>query len=165
MLYSTGVTSLGRTCVATLLLMTVVACGFTPALAPGAPTLALRDSVTVTAPDTIPGFALRARLTDRLGQGGGAYTLTTDLAQALDVAALSRTGDTLRYNVVGTAQWRLTDATGTAVGRGQVEGFTSYAATGSTVATQAAATDANGRLMVILADMIVSDLMLLELPR
>ncbi len=142
----------------------VAACGFTPAFAPGAPTLALRDSVAIIAPQTIPGFAIRSHLIDRLGQADpAAYTLTVALDQALDVAALSSTGDELRYNVVGAAGWTLTDAAGTIAGKGQVDGFTSYSATGSTVATQAAATDAVGRLMVILGDAIVADLLLLDL--
>lgn len=149
-----------------LALLATGACGFTPALAPGAPTLALRDSITVTAPDTIAGFAIRSRLTDRLGQPSAPrFTLAINLDQALDVAALSQAGDALRYNVVGAAGWILRDAGGAVIGQGEVDGFTSYAATGTTVATQAAATDAVGRLMVILADMVVTDLMLLDLSQ
>ena len=147
-------------------LLATGACGFTPALAPGAATFALRDSVTVTTPDTIPGFAIRSHIVDRLGRATRpAFNLTISLDQALDAAAFSQAGDALRYNVVGAAGWQLTTLDGTTVGQGQVEGFTSYSATGSTVATQAAATDAIGRLMVILGDMVVADLMLLDLPQ
>jgi LPS-assembly lipoprotein len=88
-----------------------------------------------------------------------------NVEQALDVASQSQSGSTLRYNVVGAAGWQLTAANGTVWGSGQVEGFTSYAATGSTVATQSAATDAVGRLMTILADKVVTQLMLLDLPQ
>ena len=141
------------------------ACGFTPVYGPGASARALRGAVAIAAPDTIPGFAIRSRLIDRLGAPGeAAYTLDVTLDQALDVAALSQAGDALRYNVVGAAGWRLATADGRVIGSGQVENFTSYAATGSTVATQASATDAIGRLMVILADMIVAEVMLLDLP-
>ena len=148
-----------------LALLATGACGFTPALAPGAPMLALRDRIAVTAPETVPGFAIRARLVDRLGPATAPVAmLAIDLDQALDVAAQSQAGTTLRYNVVGAAGWQLTGADGTVLGRGQVEGFTSYAATGTTVATQAAATDAVGRLMVLLADKVVAELMLLDLP-
>ncbi len=151
---------------AVLALLATGACGFTPALAPGAPTLALRNSIAVTTDDSIPGFAIRNHLIDRLGRAvSPAYTLAVSLDGALDVAALSQAGDALRYNVVGAAGWQLTDISGTVLGNGEVEGFTSYAATGSTVATQAAATDAIGRLMIILGDKIVSDLMLLDLPQ
>ena len=51
----------------------------------------------------------------------------------------------------------MTDAaTGRQITSGTVEAFTSYAATGSTVATQAAEDDARARLAVLLADMIVT---------
>ena len=47
---------------------------------------------------------------------------------------------------------------GAVVTQGNVGGFTGYSATGSTVATTAARTDAQDRLMVILADQIVTRL-------
>ena len=148
-----------------LALLALGGCGFTPALAPTGTAGAWRGRIAVAAPDTIPGFAIRSRLIDRLGPAdAAAATLTVSLDQALDAAALSQAGDTLRYNVVGAAGWQLTAADGTLLGGGQVDGFTSYAATGSTVATQTAATDAVGRLMIILADRIVAELMLLDPP-
>ena len=143
--------------------LALAGCGFTPALAPGGNALVLRDRVSVVAPETIPGFTLRTALQDRLGRGAGPYTLTVALDEALEAAARSRRGDTLRYSLVGVAGWTLTDADGRAIGTGQVESFTGYAASGSTVATQTAATDARGRLMTILADRIVAELTLLDL--
>jgi LPS-assembly lipoprotein len=151
---------------ALLALLAVGACGFTPALAPGGGMLKLRNTVAVSAPDTIAGFAIRSRLIDRLGLATTPIaTLSVNVEQALDVASQSQSGSTLRYNVVGAAGWQLTAANGTVWGSGQVEGFTSYAATGSTVATQSAATDAVRRLMTILADKVVTQLMLLDLPQ
>lgn len=151
---------------ALLAVLALGACGFTPALAPGAAMTGLRNTVTIVAPDTIPGFAIRGRLIERLGPATSpTATLTISLDQALDVAALSQAGDTLRYNVVGAAGWQLTGADGAVLGVGQVDGFTSYAATGSTVATQAAATDAIGRLMIILADKVVAELTMLDPAR
>ena len=145
--------------------LALAGCGFTPALAPGGSALVLRDRVAVVAPATIPGFTLRAVLEERLGRGTGPYTLTVGVDEALEAAARSRRGDTLRYSLVGVAGWTLSDADGRALGTGEVESFTGYAASGSTVATQTAATDARGRLMTILADRIVADLTLLDLPR
>ena len=151
---------------ALLALLALGACGFTPALAPGGTMDAMRGSVAVVTPDTIPGFVIRDRLIARLGPATSpTATLTISLDQGLDVAALSQAGDTLRYNVVGAAGWQLVAADGTLRGSGQVDGFTSYAATGSTVATQGAATDAVGRLMVILADKIVAQLTMLDPAR
>ena len=149
---------------AALALLALGACGFSPALAPGGAARSLRGRVSVTAPDTIEGFALRARLQDRLGTGGGDLQLVVSLDQALEAAAQSRRGDTLRYNVIGAAGWQLLGPDGATLGSGQVDGFTSYGATASTVATQTSATDAQGRLMTILADRIVAQLVLLDVP-
>ncbi len=63
----------------------------------------------------------------------------------------------LRYNLTGRVDWTLTDiATQTRVSGGRVENFTSYSATGSTVAGLAAEEDAAYRLMRIMADQIVT---------
>lgn len=147
-----------------LSLLALGACGFRPALTPDAAGGALYGRVTVNAPRTILGFAVRTRLEQRLGAPAGPYRLTISLDQALEAAALSPAGDTLRYNLNGAAGWLLSGPDGGRLGGGQVDAFTSYAATGSTVATQTAATDANGRLMVLLADRIVAQLYLLDLP-
>ena len=69
-------------------------------------------------------------------------------------------GDIERYNLVGTADYVLLDkASGAIVASGQVQNFTGYSATGTTVATLAAQRDAADRLMIILADKIVSELL------
>jgi len=151
---------------AVLALLGAGACGFTPALAPNGLAFALRNRTDVIAPNTVFGFAIRSQLVDRLGPANApAYTLSVSLDEALDEAALSQAGDTLRYNVVGAAGYVLTAMDGTEIASGKVESFTSFAATGSTVATQAAATDAIGRLMIILGDMIVARLMLVDVPQ
>ena len=65
-----------------------------------------------------------------------------------------------RYNLNGSVDWTLTDrATATRVTGGRVENFTSWSATGSTVAGLAAEEDARLRLMRILADDIVARLL------
>ncbi|RYH04031.1 hypothetical protein EU805_01270 [Salipiger sp. IMCC34102] len=147
---------------AVLTLLALGACGFSPALAPGGAARSLQGRVSVTAPDTIEGFALRARLQERLGRGPGDLQLIVDIEEALEAAARSRRGDTLRYNVIGAAGWQLLGPDGQTLGEGQVDGFTSYGATGSTVATQTSATDAQGRLMTLLADRIFAQLVLLD---
>ncbi|HCQ58330.1 MAG TPA: hypothetical protein DIU10_10575, partial [Sulfitobacter sp.] len=54
---------------------------------------------------------------------------------------------------------------GQIVTSGKVESFTGYSATGTTVATRAAELDAQERLMVILADLVVSRLYAADLPQ
>ncbi|MGB8814952.1 MAG: LPS assembly lipoprotein LptE, partial [Paracoccaceae bacterium] len=64
----------------------------------------------------------------------------------------------LRYNLTGSVDWVLADTAGKRITGGRVESFTSYSATGSTVAGLAAEEDAAFRLMRILADQIVTRL-------
>ena len=80
--------------------------------------------------------------------------------QLPDKVQITLDGDTTRFNLVGTADWTLSDMAGGAVTAGDVSTFTSYSATGSNVATQAAQADASARLAVAMADLIVSRLLL-----
>jgi LPS-assembly lipoprotein len=69
-------------------------------------------------------------------------------------------GATTRFNLVGQVQFTLTEAaTGAVLLQGSVDSFTSYSATGSTVAGLEAEDAANTRLMRILADQIVARLL------
>lgn len=107
---------------------------------------------------------MRQRLAERLGSGGATYLLNVSQTARERAAAINDAGDTTRFNVVGTARWRLSEiATGKTVASGQADAFTSYAATGSTVATQSTRDDAVRRLAIIHADMITSRILLLSL--
>jgi LPS-assembly lipoprotein len=136
------------------------ACGFAPAYAPGGPGEALRGRVTVEAPDTADGYAIRARLEDRLGlpeAEAGTLSVTVDVAR--EPAAIDQDGAITRYDLDGTATWSLSTADSTT--SGSVDAFTGFSATGSTVATRAAEEDARARLMTLLADAVVARLLLL----
>ena len=63
-----------------------------------------------------------------------------------------------RYNRTGQVNWQLKDDSGTTRAEGLAQSFTSWSATGSTVAGLAAEEDAAYRLMRILADQIVTRL-------
>jgi LPS-assembly lipoprotein len=135
----------------------VAGCGFTPVYGPGGPGAALRDAVTVEAGETVLDYRLRVALEDRLGTGS-AYRLAVATRVDEVQAAVTSEGTITRFNLVGVAEWVLRDAAGAEVARGEVRGLTGYLTTGSTVATEAAARDASGRLAVILADQIVARL-------
>jgi LPS-assembly lipoprotein len=152
-----------RAVLAALAAGALAACGFTPAYAPGGPAAALADRVSVQAPDTQAEFTLVARLEQRLGRAGSgaplALSFTLDTGQ--EAVAITPAAEITRYNVTGTLDWRLTDtASGTVTASGRTTAFTSYSATGSTIATRAARDDATDRLMTILADRTVADLIL-----
>jgi LPS-assembly lipoprotein len=130
-------------------------CGFAPIYGDGA---AVQGAFAVETGDSVLGFRLRTRLEDRLGQPASPqFTIKATLDASERAAAITEDGDTSRLNVVGTANWSLTDlTTNQQIATGTVEAFTSYSATGSTVATQTAKDDARARLAVMLADMIVT---------
>ena len=143
-------------------LLALGGCGFVPAYGTNGAAAALLGQVAVTAPDTVSGFQIRQHIVDRLGTvKRPRYALAISMGQDRVAAAINSEGDTTRLNLTGAADWTLVDiATGVQVGAGTAKTFTSYSATGSTVATQAAASAAQRRLSIALADLIVSDLIL-----
>ena len=147
-------------------LLALGGCGFAPVYGEDN---VLRGQITFETRDTVPGFRLRERLEQRLGVTEvPAYVLRAQITDRRRSLAITTSGDNQRFNVLGTVTWVLTHATtGETLASGRHETFTSYAATGSTTATQAAEMDATARLSVALADMIVSRLLLLApgLPR
>lgn len=141
-------------------LLALSACGFAPAYGPGGGATALRGRVTTAEPTERNAYDLVARLEERLGRAGDAawrleYAITTDRVGV----AITAENAVTRYNVTGAVDWSLVRvADGSVAARGRAESFTSYSTTGSTVATLAAETDAFRRLMLILADQIVTRL-------
>lgn len=153
----------------TLLLagMTALAgCGFSPAFAPGGPASALQNRVLVDSQNTRNNFILVRELEERLGRAESpVYGLSLNIATQEQGLAINDEGDTRRFNLLGVVDYALRDlATGNVVTSGKVENFTGYSATGTTVATLAAETDAQERLMTILADQITTRLIAAQLP-
>jgi LPS-assembly lipoprotein len=143
-----------------LLPVAVAACGFTPAYGPGGEAGKLTRAIWVDDPTEKHGFDLVQRFEERLGRPQNAryrlaYVITTE------TVGLGITPEDVitRNSVKGAVDWTLSDkATGVRLTGGRVQSFTSFTATGSTVAGQAAAQDAETRLMRILADQIVTRL-------
>lgn len=135
----------------------LAACGYTPVYAPGGQAAALRDRIEVDAPTTRDTFLFVARLEDRLGRGDSpAYRLSYSLSLRRVDLAVDTSGAILRYNLIGSVSWQLTDAaTGAVLLSGTEQNFTGQSATEATIQAQAAEDDARQRLMVILADQIV----------
>ena len=145
-------------------LLALAGCGFTPVYGPGSTASALRNQTTITAPETVEGYRLLQALRDRLGQADDpAFTLTVALEITQVAAATTAEGSTTRYTLPGTATYALTGLAGAAITSGSVDSFTSFSATGSTVATSAAEVDARARLAAILADQIVTRLSVVTL--
>ena len=144
-----------------LSLAALAGCGFEPVYGPGGDAAGLRSQIEVDAPTDEDGFNFVRRLEHRLGQPQApryqlGYTLRTDE----DDLGITPDQQITRYNVLGQVDFTVTDVTtDSVVTSGTIENFTSYAATGTTVSTRAAQRDANQRLMVILADQVVSRLL------
>jgi len=137
------------------------ACGFTPVYAPGGAGQVLRDRIRIEPPDTRLGFELVSRLEDRLGRAAApTHVLTYDLRTATRNLAITGTDDITRVNITGALSFRVIEAgSDVQVQAGEVSTFTAYATTGSPVATAAARRDAEDRLMIALADQLVSRLL------
>lgn len=145
--------------------LALVACGFQPVYGPGGTASALRGKVLVDAPDTAETYLLTRNLEDRLGRSSSpVYSLSVTPSLTNQGQAVTAAGDITRFSLVGKASYqlrRLSD--GLVVASGAVDNFTGYSATGSTVETLAAETDARERLMAILADQITTQLYVLDL--
>lgn len=145
----------------------LAACGFSPVYAPSGVGAKLRGQVMVQEPSTHSGYLLVRHLETRLGRSGTAPRYALDLAISTneDGLAINPSGDTTRFNLLGTANYALRDmAAGTILTSGTVENFTAYSTTGTTVATLAAERNAVERLMVILGDQITARLYAADLP-
>ncbi len=153
-----------------MLPLALAACGFTPVYGPGGNGTALYGNVLVQAPEETDtdsesdSYALVRELEQRLGRGGGSYTLELKLRTTDNGQAFTRDNEITRYALTGTASYRLLRTSdGSVAASGEVDNFTGYSATGSTVETLAGERDAHLRLMVILADQITTELFLTDL--
>lgn len=146
-----------RTFLSLVPLAGLAACGFTPAYAPGGAATRLMGAVWVDSPSDKNGFDFVERMEERLGRPEARrYDLTYKIFTESIGVGITPDNRITRYNLKGRIDYTLTDVgTGARVAGGQVQSFTSYAATGSTVAGLAAEENAAHRLMRILADQVV----------
>jgi len=141
--------------------LALAGCGYTPVYGPGGSAEALRGTIAIDDPIDAEGFALVRQLERRLGlPAGPTYRLSASIALDEDELGILPDQTITRYNIVGEVAYTLSDlATGEAVTFGAASSFTSYSATGTTVATLSAQRDARERLMVILADQTSAELL------
>lgn len=140
--------------------MALAACGFTPAYGPGGGAGVLQGAVRVDPPVDPNGFALVRQLEQRLGRlEQAAFRLAVAVDVTEEGVAVTAEQETTRIDLLGSAAFELFDlSTGELAASGTVRGFTGYSTTGSTVSIRAANTDAERRLMIILADKITTQL-------
>ncbi len=138
----------------------LAACGYAPAYAPGAAATKLMDRIEMDAPTSRDAFSFVARMEDRLGRGNDpAWRMSYSISTRRVDLAVDTSGAILRYNLIGSVTWQLKDAkSGAVVATGSEQNFAGSAATDATIPAQAAEDDARQRLMVILADQVVTKL-------
>ncbi len=141
-------------------MLPLAACGFTPAYAPGGPAEKLQGGIRAADPNDKKGYDLVSRLEERLGRGDGSRlpAQLSDQAPRKSGSAITTSNAITRYDVVGKISYRVTNAAGQEMTKGDVDSFTSYSAAGSTISTITDQEAAYTRLMQILADQIVTRL-------
>lgn len=138
----------------------VAGCGFTPAYGPSGGAGVLRDAIVVDEPTGRASYLLTRELEQRLGRvSSGRYGLSYAVNITRESIGISANNVSTRFNVLGTVTYALRDLNdGAVLTSGKLDSFTSYSASGTTVATQSAQRDAEARLMVILADQMITRL-------
>jgi LPS-assembly lipoprotein len=149
-----------RTFLTCLAALPLAACGFTPAYAPQGAAGRLRGRIAVQAPVDRNSFDLVRALEQRLGAAEAPlYNLSVSLVLEQLSGGITPDNEITRYQLKGTATWSLSAVQdGARISGGVARSFTSWSATGSTVAGLAAGENANRRLMVILADQITTQI-------
>lgn len=135
----------------------VTACGFTPVYAPGGTGAALQNQILVDEPQDRNAYWFTQRFEERLGRAGDAkYSLGYKIFIVEQGIAVDPQGYIERYDLLGRTDYEVRDiSTEEVLASGQVESFTGYSASGTTVASLAAERDARERLMIILADQVI----------
>ena len=135
-------------------------CGFEPVYGPDGGAKGLLGQVQVDGPTENYSYILVRELEDRLGTPTVAkYGLTYAISIERRRSGVTIDGVTNRYELLGEVTYALRDqASNRVLTSGKVDNFTGYSTSGNTVTALAGETDAQERLMTILADLIVAEL-------
>lgn len=138
----------------------LVACGFTPAFAPGGAAVGLRGGLRPDEPTDKNSFDLVAEIEDKLGRADTLrYLLAYKITTKTTGVGITTSNAITRYDLTGSVAYALRDAaTGRILTQGTADSFTSYSAAGTPVSTLTDEEAANASLMTILADQLVTQL-------
>jgi LPS-assembly lipoprotein len=136
-------------------------CGFQPAY----DTQGMRGlygQISYSEPTDQNMFHLRQQLEQRLGASAtGQYRLDYSIETQTERAAVAFDGQAFRQQIHGEVTYTLTqNDRSKVILSGKRSTFVGYASTGTTTATLASERDANRRLMVRLADLVVADILI-----
>lgn len=141
--------------------LALAGCGFAPVYGPQGVARDLQGEIAIDPPRDAAGFAFVRHLESRLGIADAPeWRLAAQLSVSEEELGVTPDQVISRYQLVGAARFSLLRIdTQEVVTSGTVNTFTSYSATGTPFATQTAERDARDRLMVALADKVVSRLL------
>lgn len=136
-------------------------CGFQPAY-DTAGMQSLYGQISYSDPDTRDMYELRQQLEQRLGpSGSSAFQLDYAVETKTERTAVAFDGQAFRQQLHGSVIYSLTQSdTRRVLVSGKHKTFVGYASTGTTTATLASQRDANRRLMIQLADLVVTDILI-----
>ncbi|MEM6306920.1 MAG: LPS assembly lipoprotein LptE [Pseudomonadota bacterium] len=139
--------------------LALAGCGFTPAYGP-AERAPLYGQVLVQAPKNRTEFEFVRAMETRLGLPPEApqYRLKYTLQLTQESTIVSAEQEINRFNIRGRLTYTLSNAQNTSVAQGSIPAFTGYSSSGTTIATESAQKDAQNRLVTILADQLISRL-------
>ena len=147
------------------------ACGFRPVLAPGTDGAggggALRGRVALDAPGDALAFAFVERVEDRLGRPGPGADLRLSyvIETGTRPVGINPAGVATRVQIAGTVRFELIGPGSEIRAADTLRAFTAWSTTGDALATEVASEDARRRLMVMLADAMVTRLLAAEAAR
>jgi len=148
-----------RSLLALLVALPLVAgCGFAPVYGPGGGGSLLQGRLRADDPADKDAFDLVARLEDRLGRPGPApLRLAYEIETRDEGTAATADRFASRIRVLGNVRYRVLQGDAVLT-EGNVDAFAAYSTTSTPLATRAAAEDARRRLMVMLADGMITRL-------
>lgn len=141
------------------------ACGFSPVYGPEGSGNKLQGRVRISAPDTKDEYQIVRHFETRMGRASGNAPMTLSVTVTKSKTSLGRTtsGSATRFHLEGQMRYSLKNAAnGATINAGTFKSFTGYSATGNTAATLAAERDAEARLMIVLTDRMIDQLILID---
>ena len=143
-------------------LLLLGACGFEPVYATSTSTNSVRNNFDLSAPTDRGTYQFYHNLRGQISDNPQAqYALSYTISQSATNAATDADGKSHRGVLKGSLAYRITrKINGQTVKTGNVKWLTSYSALASSVASDAAGRDATKRLMKILSDNLVDELMM-----
>ncbi|KMW58625.1 hypothetical protein AIOL_003603 [Candidatus Rhodobacter oscarellae] len=140
--------------------LALAGCGFSPVYAPGGQADGLQGQILADEPRDRNAFVFVGQFEERLGRAAAPrFALRYRIRTRVEGVGLTPAGETTRLNVFGAVDYTLVEmGTDREVTRGFVENFTGFSATRLIVSTQTVDREAHERLMVLLADQVVTRL-------